>query len=448
MGSPPAHANLVSESDGRHAERLVLRLRWLAIVVVLLIANVLTNVPGRLGEFNLLAGSAVVYNLVLENLLASRSNLPHLPLVTSVADVVYIVLGCALTGGVHSDIRYLYFLSPITVALRFDLRAALLFAALDSLSYLLLGLFGGLSVPLLRDMSVLIVWLLFVALAVGVLSELVIRSRDRLNARVSERTRELADRTAELRKANEHLQELDRLKSEFVNAVSHELRTPLTSIMGYAEFLEDQIGGRLSADQHTFVYHIQDGTRRLQQLVDDLLDFARLEAGTFRLVLRPADLNQIVRAVIDSLRPQVQRRSLELLADLPRESTVMEVDPGRIEQVLINLVNNAIKFTPAGGRISVGLRAQTGQIRLTVTDTGIGIPPDHLAKLFQKFYQVDPSSTRRQGGAGLGLSIAKGLVEAHGGQIGVESEVGKGSTFWITLPMAGQNQSNLSTTPW
>lgn len=230
------------------------------------------------------------------------------------------------------------------------------------------------------------------------------------------------------------LQELDRMKSSFVSNVSHELRTPLTTIMGFSEFLQEELAGPLNDEQLTFVRQIETAAERLQHLVNDLLDFSRLETGRYKLNLGEADLVERIHAVLDSLRPQIQRAGLSLEAELPSQPLVIEMDSNRIGQVLANLLGNAIKFTAPGGKISLAVLDLQAQVRLEVRDNGIGIAAEDMPKLFQKFYQVDASNTRERGGAGLGLSICKALVEAHGGQIGVESELGKGSVFWFTLP--------------
>jgi PAS domain S-box-containing protein len=232
----------------------------------------------------------------------------------------------------------------------------------------------------------------------------------------------------------EALRELDRLKGDFINAASHELRTPLTSITGYAEFLEDEVGGPLTPDQRVFVAQIQDGARRLQRIVDDMLDFARMEAGSFKLVQREADLGLLVEEELAFIMPQVQEAGVLLRTELPTESLRVRMDPNRIGQVLLNLIGNAIKFTPTGGRVTIAIRVEREELRVEVRDTGIGISKRDIGRLFQKFFQVDSSMTREHGGAGLGLSIAKALIEAHGGRIGVVSQLRKGSTFWFTLP--------------
>lgn len=240
----------------------------------------------------------------------------------------------------------------------------------------------------------------------------------------------------ELQAINRQLQDLDRLKSNLISTVSHELRTPLASIMGYAEFLEDRIGGPLTDEQDGYVDQIQKSAYRLQHLVDDLLDVARLESGSFKLSCQEVDLKQKILEVVQSLLPQAQEASVTMDTELPSIDVSLLMDPARIAQVLTNLVSNALKFTGPGGLVTIAVYPLQGEVRVEVRDTGVGIDPQHLPYLFQKFYQVDPSDTRAKGGAGLGLAISRALVEAHGGQIGVESKgLGQGSTFWFTLPL-------------
>lgn len=248
-----------------------------------------------------------------------------------------------------------------------------------------------------------------------------------LEARVDARTREL-------KQAYDQLVELDRLKANFLSMVSHELRTPLTSIQGYTEFLEDGLAGDLNEGQVDFVHQIQQGTRHLTRLVNDLLDFARIEAGSLAINPVQTDLSRRILDAVESLSPAIRERSLSVSTVLLSEPVWVHADPGRITQVLLNLLSNALKFTPSGGRITVTLEVTPQDARIAVTDTGIGIAPEHHPRLFQKFYQVDSSTTREQGGTGLGLPIAQSIVEAHGGRIGIESTPGQGSTFWFTLP--------------
>ncbi len=236
----------------------------------------------------------------------------------------------------------------------------------------------------------------------------------------------------------ERLKEAERMKGSFLNAASHELRTPLTSIKGYTEFLEDDLVGTLNESQRGFVQEIAAGADRLRRIVDDILDFARLEAGSFRLHPQEADLRAVVLGVLSSLEPQFKMGRVRLHRALPNTPVPLYCDPHRTGQVVLNLVSNAIKFTPPGGKIRVAVRPFRSAVLVEVSDSGIGIEGKHLPRLFDRFYQADSSLTRERGGAGLGLAIAKGLVEAHGGEIGVESQLGRGSKFWFTLPRSQQ----------
>lgn len=245
---------------------------------------------------------------------------------------------------------------------------------------------------------------------------------------------ELAGALEELRSNHSKLQELDQLKSEFVNAVTHELRTPLTSVVGYAELLEDEISGSLTQHQREFVRQIQLGSTRLEYLLNDLLDFARLEAGTFRLRCEATDASAKVKEVVESLRPLAEAAALDLRVICPDEPLVLVMDGQRMGQVVINFVSNALKFTPPRGRIEIRIGLDGESLRCEVEDTGEGIVREDLPKLFKRFSQLKGGVAKGKG-TGLGLAISKALVEAHGGSIGVESTPGVGSTFWFTLPM-------------
>lgn len=250
------------------------------------------------------------------------------------------------------------------------------------------------------------------------------------------RESELARLTArELEQANARLIELDRLKGNFVNAVSHDLRTPVTAILGFTEFLEDEIGGPLTPRQIDFVTQIQRNSRRLMRLLDDLLDFARMDAGIFALKLSDSDLGATVTSMVESFRPQAEAAKLQLTASVPEAPLMAHMDPERIDRVLANLISNAMKFTPPGGSILVRAEPAGDFVRCEVVDTGIGIAAEEIPRLFQRFSQLTAGS--KIGGTGLGLNISKALVEAHGGAIGVHSVAGKGSTFWFTVPVPG-----------
>ncbi|HEV2067879.1 MAG TPA: ATP-binding protein, partial [Thermomicrobiales bacterium] len=227
------------------------------------------------------------------------------------------------------------------------------------------------------------------------------------------------------------LRRLESVRREFVANVSHELRTPLTSIRALVETLE---AGAIEdeAISMDFLGRIVGEVDRLTELVEDLLDLARLEAGRTRLRYERVDPVELVRTGAERLRPQVERARLTLTMSHGDDLRKIDVDRTRIEQVLINLVHNAIKFTPSGGEIQVDVRQEAGRTRIRVADTGVGIAEDEQLRLFERFYKSDKA--RNTGGTGLGLAIAKHIVQSHGGEISVESVVGEGATFTVSLP--------------
>ena len=247
---------------------------------------------------------------------------------------------------------------------------------------------------------------------------------------------EVERRTAELRAANEALLEADRYKDEFLSVISHELRTPLNFIMGFASILEDGVVGELDPKQSAVVGKILTGSERMLSLVNDLLDFARIQAGRVELNCQPTDYAALVEEVRGSLRPLAEKKRLHL-ETIVAVSRPVRLDPDRMTQVLTNLVANAIKFTSEGGRVAITAGIEDDRLVTEVKDTGVGMAPEDVPKLFTPFKQLDMGMTRRSGGTGLGLSISRALVEAHGGVITAESEgLGKGAIFRVVLPIA------------
>jgi signal transduction histidine kinase len=274
---------------------------------------------------------------------------------------------------------------------------------------------------------------------------------------VKESYRQLEEKTARLQEAFDRLKELDRLKSNFLATVSHELRTPLTSIIGYSEMLSEGLAGELKAEQLDFVKTIHDKGEQLLSLIMGLLDLSKLESGTMRMSLRPIRVEPVLREVVSTLTPTARKKDVRLELDTARELADLRGDPERLRQVFLNLVENAIKFTPSGGSVTLRARMVEGgagrddageeeglallaptraRLEVGVADTGIGIPPREREKVFDAFYQVDSSSTREYGGTGLGLSIVKRLVEAHSGTIRIEDNEPKGTVFVVSLPQA------------
>jgi signal transduction histidine kinase len=276
-----------------------------------------------------------------------------------------------------------------------------------------------------------------------------------LEAKVRARTLELSEANAALEASHAKLQELDRLKSDFVSNVSHELRTPLTAIRMAVDNLLDGVSGELSATLQRYLTRVKDNTDRLVRLITDLLDLSRIEAGRVEIHPAPLPLDDVFRELVEGLRPMAGAKGLGLeVAPMPMPLWVF-ADRDKLHQVLTNLVGNAIKFTPDGGRVrlsaqlpplsaaapdappqTAAARPQPRQVEVRVEDTGEGIPPEELGIIFEKFHQLHRRGYGKTQGTGLGLTIAKSLIELQGGRIWVESQVGHGSSFCFTLPAA------------
>ena len=232
------------------------------------------------------------------------------------------------------------------------------------------------------------------------------------------------------------LRRLEQVRKDFVANVSHELRTPLTAIQGFAETL---LTGALEDQQNNrhFVEVIRNHTARLSRLTDDLLKLSRIEAGKLDMDFQPVDLEALIGAAVESARGAASQKQLSLAAaDVPRNLPRILGDADLLREVMRNLLDNAIQYTPAAGSINVSAARREGFVVITVADTGIGIPTADQARIFERFYRVDAARSREVGGTGLGLAIAKHIVEAHGGEIWVESTVAEGSQFHFSLPVA------------
>jgi signal transduction histidine kinase len=227
------------------------------------------------------------------------------------------------------------------------------------------------------------------------------------------------------------LEQTENMRRQLIGDVTHELRTPLTTIKGSMEGLID---GVLPANDETYtqIYHEAD---RLQRLVNDLQELSRVEARAYELHLSRTSLAEVVQATVARLDRQFEEKGVAISTQVPADLPAIQMDSDRIGQVLLNLVGNALQYTPSGGGVRIQAVHIPGEVRVSVVDSGIGIPPEHLPHLFTRFYRVDKSRARSHGGSGIGLTIAKHLVEAHGGRIWAESQgAGKGSTFTFTLP--------------
>jgi signal transduction histidine kinase/DNA-binding response OmpR family regulator len=285
---------------------------------------------------------------------------------------------------------------------------------------------------------------------------LAIRSNDELQIlaetfnymteRLKENVEQLEESNKKLAAVNEELKELDRMKSDLLANVSHELRTPLTAIKGYTDYILDRKLGAISEKQEKGLVVVQRNLDRLSKSINALLDFSRMDVGKITLSIHPFSLAQLVSQIGMTLRSELEKRRLQFEAEIEPELPQLIGDREKVSQVLENLVINAMKFTPEGGRITVAasriVEGGRPAAQIRVSDTGIGIPRDQIGKIFIRFHQVDGSTTRRFGGVGLGLAIVKSILDAHGTQIVVESEEGRGTLFRFTLPILDKSETH------
>jgi signal transduction histidine kinase len=251
---------------------------------------------------------------------------------------------------------------------------------------------------------------------------------------------ELSASNAELNEANARLREIAELREEFLALTTHDLRSPLTVISGVISFFTSGRLGELSPEQKNMVGMMERNTQNLIELVNDLLDAAKLESGSLQLELAPTDLRPLIHEICEPLEPLAGEKGLTLTQELPAElPLVVRADRAKLRRVIVNLLSNALKFTPKGGRVTVRAEQFEEGVRISVADTGVGIAAADIPFLFDKYEQARHRATRGEKGTGLGLYITRQLVELHGGEIHVESEVGRGSTFSFTLPVAGNN---------
>jgi signal transduction histidine kinase len=269
------------------------------------------------------------------------------------------------------------------------------------------------------------------------LDELIIRIHKVLDEK--QRFTGLKSCIVDLERVNEELRKIDQMKSEFVSVASHELRTPLASIKNAVQLILNGKTGEINETQAKFLSMAERNINRLTNILNNLLDLSRIESGKIAMKFEELDLRASIEFILTSFKAQADEKSIHLRMDLPQELPPVYGDREKLEQILTNLLGNAIKFTSKGGEISIFAKPYPedgNMIALSVTDTGIGIAKDQLDKIFDKFHQVEGSLHRSVSGTGLGLAITKGLVEAHQGRIWAESEVGKGSTFTFTFPIS------------
>ena len=260
-----------------------------------------------------------------------------------------------------------------------------------------------------------------------------LQARVSVGQRMVELQSQLADRVEELKRES-------LAKSQILSTVTHELNTPLSSIVGYADrmlFRQDKIG-LLNERQQGYLETIQRNAHRLNVLIEDLLDVSRIESGSLELNLTELDVRPEIETVVSSLQDQISEKEMAVVLDIPNDPGKVRADRLRFSQVITNLLSNALKYSPAQATTTITVQQEDGFLRISVSDTGYGISPEDQAQLFSKFFRADNSDTSEVPGTGLGLFITKNIVEEHGGQIWVRSELRKGSKFSFTLPNASQ----------
>jgi signal transduction histidine kinase len=246
--------------------------------------------------------------------------------------------------------------------------------------------------------------------------------------------RKVAERTQALTLANAKLEEASQHKSQFLANVNHELRTPLSAIIGYARLLRRETERQISQVQRENLQDLLNNAERLLNLIDSLLEFSKIEAGKVEVRLERVSVNEIIQGAISTIEPALNDGQVRLIRELTPDIPALSTDREKLRQIILNLLENAVKFTERG-EIKISASQQNGCFRLTVSDTGIGIQKEHLNKIFEEFHRVDSSSIKKYRGTGLGLTIVKKFVNLLGGEVAVESEVGKGSVFTVTLPL-------------
>jgi len=258
----------------------------------------------------------------------------------------------------------------------------------------------------------------------------------RANLLLEQRVRE---RTQELQSALDRLSELNRMKLNFISNISHELRTPLTHMKGYLDLMLEGTFGTLTSEQIDAVRVITHAENRLEQLIEDLIRFSLAVRGEMPLSIKPADLTGLISSAIHQASKQASAKNIDLRASIPKNMPSVDADVEKISWVLKQLIDNGIKFTRSGGQVIVEVEKNNTAVVVSVTDTGIGIPPERLNEIFEPFHQLDSSDTRRYGGTGLGLALVRRIIEAHGSIIKVQSQVDIGSRFEFSLSPAKPN---------
>ena len=276
-------------------------------------------------------------------------------------------------------------------------------------------------------------------LAITVQNAVSLEAVKELNAHLQQR---IDASTAELRRSNEQLRGLDSAKDEFVSMASHQLRTPLTSVKGYISMVLEGDAGKITKMQRQLLREAFTSSERMVHLINDFLNVSRVQTGKFMIERRSVDLAKIAKQEVKSLQATAEARDLRLALDVPSRPVVISLDEGKIRQVIMNFIDNALYYSKPNTSIHVSLQVHPHDVRLTVTDTGIGVPAKQQAKLFTKFFRADNARTQRPDGTGVGLYLAKMVIDGHAGKIIFSSKEGQGSTFGFSLPLLGDDAND------
>ena len=257
-----------------------------------------------------------------------------------------------------------------------------------------------------------------------------------VNARLQQEIEGHCRTETQLHAARERAEQANKAKSDFLANMSHELRTPLNAVLGFSEALSAEFFGKLNAKQHDYIDSIHRSGRHLLQIINDILDLSKIDAGRLELVREPVDVAEMVAAAVDLIRPSAEEHGVTVTTELVPHLPVIEADELRLRQILLNLLSNAVKFTLPDGSIRVCVRVHDGhQLEIVVSDTGIGMSPQDIPRALEMFTQVDNTLTRKYEGTGLGLPLSKALAELHSGQLKIASAPGRGTTVTVLLPL-------------
>jgi signal transduction histidine kinase len=260
-------------------------------------------------------------------------------------------------------------------------------------------------------------------------------AKNNLEKHVKKRTAELEKSKWRIEFQNIKLKKLNRIKTEFLNTTSHELRTPMTSIKGFIQMLLKQKLGNLTQEQEDAINIVLRNTNRLDSLIEEILDISRLESGSMKFVPEKTDITKMLKESIQTMQAQADIKHIKINTELKEDIPTLIIDQERIKQVLMNIIDNAIKFSPPASTVTVRIKKDKDDVLFEVQDFGRGIPKNKQKKIFERFYQVDSGIDRKFGGVGLGLTISQSIIKAHGGDIWVDSTRNKGSTFKFNLPI-------------